>query len=89
MKYKGAISDADILINLAKVDRLDILDLLFEEIIIPKYIYDNEIKKKAGRYYGAINEVVHMDGSIFKVVDRKKDISINMIARDIIEDKKR
>ncbi|MEZ0536619.1 hypothetical protein ACAG39_05120 [Caldicellulosiruptoraceae bacterium PP1] len=35
MKYTGAISDADILINLAEVNRLDILELLFKEIIIP------------------------------------------------------
>jgi len=37
MRYIGAISDTDILINLAKVDRLDILECLFKEIIIPQY----------------------------------------------------
>ena len=36
-----------------------------------------------------INEAIHKDGSIFKIVDRKKDISINVLARDIIEDKKK
>jgi predicted nucleic acid-binding protein len=45
MRYTGAISDADILINLAKVNRLDILELLFKEIIIPQFVYDVEIKK--------------------------------------------
>lgn len=89
MRYTGAISDADILINLAMVNRLDILELLFKEIIIPQFVYDIEIKKNAGRYYGVINEVLHKDGSIFKIVDRKKDISINILARDIIEDKKK
>lgn len=48
MRYVGAISDTDILINLAKVARLDILEHLFEEIIIPQYIYD-ELCRKAGR----------------------------------------
>lgn len=32
MRYKGAVSDTDILINLAKADRLNILELLFQEI---------------------------------------------------------
>ena len=47
MRYIGAISDTDILINFAKVNRLDVLEYLFEEIIIPQYIYDFEIKIKA------------------------------------------
>jgi len=89
MRYVGAISDADILINLARVNRLDILELLFKEIIIPQYVYDIEIKKNAGRYYCLINKAIHKDGSIFRIIDREKDISINIIARDIIEDKKK
>ena len=89
MKYIGAKSDADILINLAKVNRLDILKLLFKEIIIPQFVYDVEIKKNAGKYYGVIYRVIHKEGSIFKVVDRKKDIFINILARNIIEEKKK
>ena len=89
MRYTGAISDADILINLAKVNRLYILELLFKEIIIPQFVHDIEIKKNAGRYYGVINKVIHKGGSIFKIVDRKKDIFINILARDVIEDKKK
>ena len=89
MRYVGAVSDADILINLARVNRLDVLELLFEEIIIPQFVYDIEIKKNAGKCYGVINQAIHRDGSIFKVVDRKKDISVNILARSIIEDKKR
>lgn len=89
MKYAGAISDADILINLAKVNRLDVLEILFKEIIIPQFVYDIEIKKNAGRYYSEIYKAVHKDGSIFKIVDRKKDISINILARDIIDDKRK
>jgi predicted nucleic acid-binding protein len=89
MRYIGAISDADILINLARVNRLDVLELIFEEIIIPQFVYDIEIKKNAGKCYGVINQAIHKDGSIFKVVDRKKDISVNMLARGIIEEKKK
>jgi len=61
MRYIGAISDTDILINLAKVDRLDILEYLFKQIIIPQYVYDVEIKKKAGKYYGAINHILPLN----------------------------
>lgn len=76
MRYIGAISDTDILINLARVDRLDVLEYLFKEIIIPQYVYDVEIKKKAGKYYSIINHAINKDGSIFRVLDRKKDKSI-------------
>lgn len=89
MRYTGAISDTDILINLAKVDRLDVLNYLFKEIIIPKYVYDVEIKNKAGKYYSLINTTVFKEGSIFRVIDRKKDKSINVLANDIIEDKRK
>ena len=89
MSYIGAISDADILINLARVNRLDILELLFEEIIIPQLVYDIEIKKNAGKCYGIIDQAINKDGSIFKVVDRNKDVTINILARSIIEDKKK
>lgn len=42
MRYVGAISDTDILINIAMVDRFDILEYLFEQIIIPQYVFDIE-----------------------------------------------
>ncbi len=89
MRYAGAISDADILINLARVNRLDILELLFRKIIIPQFVYDIEIKKNAGMCYSVINQAVHEDGSIFRIADRKKDLSLNMLAKGIIEDKKK
>lgn len=87
MKYIGAISDADILINLAKVNRLEILELLFKEIIIPQYVYDVEIVKNAGRCYSVIYDALHKDSSIFRIIDRKKDKCLSFLARDIIEDK--
>ena len=63
MRYIGAISDADILINLAKVNRLEILELLFKEIIVPQYVYDVEIKKM-GIHFHVIYNAIHKDGSI-------------------------
>ncbi|VIG20065.1 Uncharacterised protein [Clostridioides difficile] len=86
-KYKVAISDTDILINLAKINRLDILDLLFDEIIIPQFIYDVELPKNAKKLFGKINFKILDDSSIFKVVDRRKNFTINMLAESVIKDK--
>lgn len=88
MKYVGAISDTDILINLAKAYRLDILGTLFKEIIIPQYVYDREIRFKAGKYYSTIEMAIREENSIFTVLDRKKDRALNFLAKEIIEDKK-
>ena len=73
MRYVGAISDTDILINIAMVDRFDILECLFEQIIIPQFVFDVEIKHKAGKYYSTIVQAINKEGSIFKILDRKKD----------------
>lgn len=89
MKYVGAISDTDILINLAKVNRLDLLEYLFEQIIIPQYVYDIEIKKKAGIYYSVIIQAIDKENSRFKILDRKKSKALNMLSKDIIDEKKK
>jgi predicted nucleic acid-binding protein len=89
MRYKGAISDADILINFAKVKSLDVLELLFKEIIISQFVYDIEIKKNAGKYYSVVNQAIYKDGGIFRVIDRKKDNSLNLLAKSIIEEKRK
>lgn len=86
-KYKIAISDTDILINLAKIDRLDVLDLLFDEIIIPHYVYDKELSKKAGKLLRKINSKINQEDSIFKVVNRKDDYVINKLAEPVIREK--
>lgn len=88
MRYVGAISDTDILINLAKVKRLDILEHLFEEIIIPQYIYD-ELRRKAGRCFSGIVQAFNKDEGVFKILDRKKDKSLNMLSKGIIGEKKK
>lgn len=89
MKYKGAISDTDILINLAKGDCLNLLESLFDEIIIPQYIFEKELSKKAGINYTKIVQAIEKKNSIFKVVDRANDILINNLAKDIIQEKKK
>lgn len=89
MKYKGAISDTDILINLAKGDCLNLLEFLFDEIIIPQFIFDKELSKKAGVSYTKIVQAINNENSIFKVVDRFNDKLINNIAKDIILEKKK
>ena len=61
MKYIATISDADMLIHLAKANALDILPLLFEKIIIPKYVFEREIKAKAGSYLSAIENYIGND----------------------------
>jgi len=86
MKYIAAISDADILIHLAKANALDILPLLFESIVIPKYVFEREIKVKAGTYLSAIQQYIGND-KLLRVEDRESNRVINQLAKPIIEDK--
>jgi len=87
MKYIAAISDADILIHLAKANALDILPLLFEKIIIPKYVFELEIKAHAGSYLSVIEQYIGND-KLLRVEDRESDRVVNLLAKPIIEDKR-
>jgi predicted nucleic acid-binding protein len=89
MKYRGAISDTDILINLAKGDCINLLKLLFDEIVVPQFILDVELRKKAGVNYSKIVQTINDDNSIFKVVDRRNDRLVNNIAEEVIQEKKK
>jgi predicted nucleic acid-binding protein len=89
MKYRGAISDTDILINLAKGDCINLLELLFDEIVVPQFILDVELRKKAGVNYSKIVQIINDDNSIFKVVDRRNDRLVNNIAEEVIQEKKK
>lgn len=89
MKYRGAISDTDILINLAKGDCINLLELLFDEIAVPQFILDVELRKKAGVNYSKIVQTINDDNSIFKVVDRRNDRLVNNIAEEVIQEKKK
>lgn len=42
IKYTAAISDTDILIHFAKINKLGVLELLFSEIIVPYFVFDRE-----------------------------------------------
>lgn len=86
--YKAAISDTDILINLAKVGELKILNLLFSNIIIPAYVYEKEIKRKAGIHFHIIETEINKEDSIFQIVNREDDFVINKLAKPVISDKK-
>jgi predicted nucleic acid-binding protein len=89
MKYRGAISDTDILINLAKGDCINLLELLFDEIVVPQFILDIELRKKAGVNYSKIVQAINDENSILKVVDRRNDRLINNIAEEVIQEKKK
>lgn len=86
-KYKGAVSDTDILVHLATVGRLDIFELLFEEVVIPKEGYDREVRNIAGKVLGVINVAINKKDSIFKIRDQQKETAIRYLAREIFEGK--
>jgi len=87
-KYESTISDTDILINLAKVQELNILSKLFSKIIIPFFIYDVELRRKAGIYYSKIEAEIKKENSIFEIVNRVDKFEINKLAKSVIQEKK-
>lgn len=88
-KYKAAISDTDILINLAKVDKLNILELVFSRIVIPYYVYNKELRDRAKSLFCKIEEEINRQYSIFEVIDRNKDFATNKLAKPTIEEYKK
>lgn len=88
-KYKAAISDTDILINLAKVDKLNILELVFSRIVIPYYVYNKELRDRAKSLFCKIEEEINRQDSIFEVIDRNKDFATNKLAKRTIEEYKK
>ena len=87
-KYKGAVSDTDIIVHLATIKRLDVLELIFEEVIIPKEVYDREVVRKAGKSLHYISGEIHKEGSIFRIVNQEDNKALKLLARPVIEDKK-
>ncbi|WP_297426491.1 hypothetical protein [Clostridium sp.] len=88
-KYEAAISDTDIIINLAKVDRLDILKLVFSKIVIPHFVYDVELRRRAQSLFCKIEKEINRQDSIFEVVDRKEDFVLNKLAKPTIDEYKK
>ena len=66
-KYKAAISDTDILINFAKIERLDILEKIFEKVIVPYYVYDKELRFKAKGFFYYIEKYIK-SSKVFEVI---------------------
>ena len=89
VKYTAAISDTDILIHFAKIGKLGILELLFTEIVVPYYIFDDELKIWAGNVYGIIRDYILSKESVFVVKNRKEDSILNRLAKDVIEEKRK
>jgi hypothetical protein len=48
-KFHAAVSDTDILIDLYKCNSYNILNLLFDKIVIPEYIFEKELKRVVSR----------------------------------------
>lgn len=79
-KLKASVSDADILINFGKVDKLDIIELLFDEVIVPKKVFE-ELVRKDRFQYTKVYRRTYDTNSVFKAKDRSKDKLLNRLAR--------
>jgi predicted nucleic acid-binding protein len=88
MKYTAAISDADILIHLLRTNHLVIIEKLFDRVIIPKYVLENEVKKKHYVSYEKLKEIIDDPCSIFEVQDKDTDREIRQIVNLILKDLK-
>ena len=80
-KYKGAVSDTDILINLGKAEELQ---LLFEKIIIPQKILDEMLKNEREQYTKVFRLTNDFD-CIFIRKDKTEDRKLYFLSRDVIE----
>jgi predicted nucleic acid-binding protein len=91
-KYKCAISDTDILIDLFKSDALNILQVLFEEIHITEYIYEKELKRVANRLkidFAKLDQIITNPDRIFEIkYDNQLDISIKKIKKVTFNERK-
>jgi predicted nucleic acid-binding protein len=86
---RAVISDADIIIDLARVGKLNLLEKLFEHIVIPEYVYEYEITNKAEQNLETINERIKVNDGIFSVMnDGELDISQRIIKRDVFNELK-
>lgn len=80
-KYTASVSDTDLLIHLAKVDRLDVLELLFAEVVVPKYIKDNELLKKDKDQRLKVVQYNRLNSSsIFNFKDKEENLAFKNLA---------
>jgi predicted nucleic acid-binding protein len=83
-KLTASVSDTDILINFGKIDRLDVIDLLFDKIVVPKKITE-ELVRIDRHQYTKVHRKTYDTQSGFEFQDRHKDKVLNRLARDTIE----
>ena len=81
-KIKKIICNSSPIIGLAKVDRLDIIEKLYREIIVPEAVFDELITKGMGKAKTAeINEL--LDQNIVKVQKVKNRELIRALRKDL------
>ena len=88
-RYVATIADADILIHLVKNGYLNIVEMLFQKVIIPHYVLENEVRKKDYQSHEKLKAVLNLPNSTFELVNREDDFAINRIAKSEIADKKK
>lgn len=78
-KFKAAISDTDIILDLYKSDLFSLLGILFEKIFITELVYERELKKVARSKmkinYADLIRKIEDEESIFEIV-YEKDLDI-------------
>jgi predicted nucleic acid-binding protein len=84
-KLQATVSDSDILINLVKIDRLDVLESLFNQIIVPKYILNRELTKIHRPAYTQVYRKTNVQNGTFQLKDREKDKALDLLAKPVIE----
>ena len=91
-KYKCAISDTDILIDLFKSDALNLLQVLFEKVYITEFIYEKELKKVANRLridFAKLDQIITDPDGIFEIIyDDQLDIPTKKIKKVIFKKRK-
>lgn len=91
-KYKCAISDTDILIDLFKSDALNVLQVLFEKVYITEFIYEKELKKVANRLridFVKLDQIITDPDGIFEIIyDNQLDIPTKKIKKVTFKERK-
>lgn len=71
------VSDASPLISLALLDKLDLLNSLFDQVFVPEEVY-RELTQKEKPYYDKF--ITYLEGKVKKVKDQT---SVNILKNDI------
>ncbi len=78
------LSNSSPLIYLAKIEKLNILKILFKEIIIPKQVYEEVVLKgKEEKFFDALNVENSIKESWIKIKEVDIDEELNQLANEI------